>query len=650
MAANAYSVNVEKYGNWWDWEIGSAKHIFRILVMLQRCLSGSMLVSYAQAFDHFVPFIDVTSRLQTGANLADILTVKLLESVVKNDSPLLDNVSNATPHLLATVTSGDGFYPDGSYIHHSYAPSSASYGSVLIYQTAHILLMLRGTRWYRNEKELIGILLSAIEPVIFKGVVLANHRGRSVARYYNADNDEGKSISQSFALLGYLASGDSAVRLKRIVKTWYIDNLTLLVDKCPTSLICRLFDDIVSDAAVKQLPESNRHFTFNSMERPVHHRERYAFSVSRSSARIVRYSSLNGENLRPWFQGDGATYLYVDREHYGSNYWPTVDSRRLAGITAAMKPANMLTISKKALSTSPWSGGAELESYGASTMFLIDDGMQLNAFKSWFMFDDEIVATGSGISDGSGYPVETIIDNRRLYGNPDLKVNGVKLRTSSFRGLLDGQAYTAILTFGDRKTIGYYVRSCRDRSIKLKVWTESRTDNWENLNTDLKTLNSVGRKTFTNAFATLALLHGTNPSSSDYFYVIFPFSDDQQLADYATSPFIELLVQTPKCHAVYHKNLKIFMASFLDVCHSPYVRSSTPAVIVLKADSSGHAKVSVGLSRYQQQTIELLFLGSYVNLTTKDSRISASHNSSGLVLVINVRSFQGESFHFQLST
>ena len=47
------------------------------------------------------------------------------------------------------------------------------------------------------------------------------------------------------------------------------------------------------------------------MDRTVHRRPGYAFALARSSDRISKYEYMSGENLMPWFQGDGAHYLYL---------------------------------------------------------------------------------------------------------------------------------------------------------------------------------------------------------------------------------------------------------------------------------------------------------------------------------------------------
>src|SRR5699024_4080159 len=79
-------------------------------------------------------------------------------------------------------------------------------------------------------------------------------------------------------------------------------------------------------------------FAYNAMDRHVHHRVEFTFALARSSERMSRYEYMNGENLRPWFQGDGAHYLYLagedQGEAFGVDYYTAVDANRLAGVSA----------------------------------------------------------------------------------------------------------------------------------------------------------------------------------------------------------------------------------------------------------------------------------------------------------------------------
>lgn len=128
------------------------------------------------------------------------------------------------------------------------------------------------------------------------------------------------------------------------------------------------------------------------------------------------------------------TFLYdQDLNQYRNDFWPTVDSFRLPGTTTdqsgkGVTPGEWTSY----MNAKSWVGGSTIDGlYGAAGMdFSMDKvtGSTLQGKKSWFMFDDEIVALGAGISksSASNAPVETIIDNRKLSdaGDNVLTING----------------------------------------------------------------------------------------------------------------------------------------------------------------------------------------------------------------------------------
>ena len=118
-----------------------------------------------------------------------------------------------------------------------------------------------------------------------------------------------------------------------------------------------------------------------------------------------------------WHTGDGMTYLYNDDlRSSADSFWPTVDPQRLPGTTVIAGS----TARQSQLGGSNAVGGASLDGYSAVMMQLSPDGRQLSAKKSWFLFDDELVALGADIrSTAAGKTVETIVENRRVPGERD---------------------------------------------------------------------------------------------------------------------------------------------------------------------------------------------------------------------------------------
>src|SRR5690606_36369454 len=149
---------------------------------------------------------------------------------------------------------------------------------------------------------------------------------------------------------------------------------------------------------------------------------------------------MNNENAKAWYTADGMTYLYnADLGQYSGNFWPTVDMRRLPGTTTEVRQrfrgnpeGHVQDGDGEGRPTNAWSGGSTLGDYGASGMHLRrtggTSGGSPSAHKSWFMFDDEVVALGSDIKTTTprGREVETVVENRKLNaaGTNTLTVDG----------------------------------------------------------------------------------------------------------------------------------------------------------------------------------------------------------------------------------
>ena len=161
----------------------------------------------------------------------------------------------------------------------------------------------------------------------------------------------------------------------------------------------------------------------------------------------------------PWFQGDGAHYLYLagqdQTQAFGVDYSPPSRRTALAGVTAPVEErqygpgavrhgvvrqpghaelhlvvgvAEHLRLLPASAPTH-YSGGATLGAYGAAGLVQSDDvayaakqaGVlpddfvvyrNADATKSWFMLDDEIVVLAAGVGDPAGRAVTTTIDSR----------------------------------------------------------------------------------------------------------------------------------------------------------------------------------------------------------------------------------------------
>jgi hyaluronate lyase len=268
--------------------------------------------------------------------------------------------------------------------------------------------------------------------------------------------------------------------------------------------------------------------------------------------RVARYEAMNGENLKGFHTGAGMTYLYDDdATQYTDNFWPTVDPYRLAGTTVDRKP--IADNGGRNLPTVRWASGAVLDGkYLAVGMTLQAAETDLAGKKSWFCFDEYVVATGVGITSTSGYGVETFLENRNLHasGTNKLIVNGVEwpYAQGSSRTWTDAQ-WAHLEGVG-----GFIYPSPRLLTARRYERTGSFRD-----------INASGSTTpITRRYLTLSQDHGVNPTNASYLYIVAPKATVERTADLYAHRNVTILNNNTKVQSVRQASTGITMANFWD--------------------------------------------------------------------------------------
>lgn len=86
--------------------------------------------------------------------------------------------------VYTPVTSGDGFYADGSFIQHTNTPYTTGYGAEILARSADFYQLLAGTKTLSGFKSLPTIftyLDTTYLPVLYKDEVLDMTRGRGAS-------------------------------------------------------------------------------------------------------------------------------------------------------------------------------------------------------------------------------------------------------------------------------------------------------------------------------------------------------------------------------------------------------------------------------------------------------------------------------------
>ncbi|MBI5773459.1 MAG: hypothetical protein HZA89_06920, partial [Verrucomicrobia bacterium] len=121
MFTNRYNPTKTIYDNWYDFEIGVPINLTDIAVLMYDGLGMAGLSNSMAAVEKFTPSPTTpaaggTSGTFTGANRADKIRAVAVRGSVVKDSAKLTAARDALSELFLYVTSGDGFYTDGSFI------------------------------------------------------------------------------------------------------------------------------------------------------------------------------------------------------------------------------------------------------------------------------------------------------------------------------------------------------------------------------------------------------------------------------------------------------------------------------------------------------------------------------------------------------
>lgn len=664
MYANRYNETKAIYDNWWDWEIGSPKLLVDTAVLMYAELSAAQLANAMRAVEKFTPSATTpapggSTGTFTGANRMDKIYVVAIRGLLVKDAAKLRAARDAFSNLFLWVTSGDGFYVDGSFIQHTKHPYTGSYGAVLIGGIAPLLALLNGpnadspdgSTWRVTDPNLANVfqwVYRGYEPTIYRGGMMAMLQGRAVSRSSTSEHGLGHGIMQSILRLSQLAPEPDRTRLRAMLRGWAeSDTSRSFVGTAPLPLIADA-QQLLADPGVMPRAELVGNFVFASMDRVVHLRPGFGVGLSMSSTRIYTYESINSENLHGWYTGDGMLYLYNnDLTQFSDSFWPTVNPRRLPGITvdAAQTRSN-----SSGQSTAPafnWVGGASLGDFGVAGMQLDGWSNSLTAKKSWFLFDDEIVCLGAGITSTDNRPIETIVENRLLNtaGNNAFTVDGAaKPVTLAWSEALAGVRWAHLAGRVAGSDVGYYFPA---DATSVKALREARTGAWSDIN-------AGGSATpITRNYLTLWFEHGANPANATYAYALLPGRTAAQTAEYAARPAFVVLENSGNVQAVRETTLGLTAANFWND-----TRASAGAITVdrkssvLVRENASEGTLDLALSDPTQAntgsiTVELAMPAQ--SIISADPGITVAQLAPTIRLSVNVNTARGRTFRAQFA-
>ncbi|MFD9095942.1 polysaccharide lyase 8 family protein [Streptomyces collinus] len=554
LAATVYNPATTRYGNWWEWQIGSPRLLTDLTAALYDHLGPDRIAAACAAVDHFIPDSMLTdySGTSTGANRVDLCRSVALRGVLGRAGDRLALARDALSPVFPYVTRGDGLHADGSFVQHTWVAYSGTYGQVLLDGLGRLFALLAGSAWEITDPARQNVLDSvehAYAPLIHDGLVMDCVNGRAISRgcqegddlhLMRSDHYHGQALIAAVALLADGARQEERARWYGRIKGWIERDTVaplLTADQFGVADLARLH--AIARSAVPALAEPVGHRLFPAMDRAVHRRPRFTAALAMASARIAHYECGNGENPRGWHTGSGMlSWWPAGRgDQYTDWYWPTVDWYRLPGTTVSTRRLADRAGGEwgAARPDTTWVGGTTDGTYAAVGQHLMGVDSTLQARKSWFFLDDAVVCLGAGITCADGVPVETVVDNRNL-------------GEGGTQALTRGPGWAHLEDHG-----GWLL----PRGGDLRTRCEDRTGSWSGINAS----GTAERRT--RRWATLWLDHGTDPAGADYVYAVLPGAPRHEVeARAADRHWLRVLANDAHCQAVAVPGLGLTAATF----------------------------------------------------------------------------------------
>jgi hyaluronate lyase len=540
LSTNSYVAGTSAAGNWWFWEIGVPRDAADTLVLLYDQVPATVRTNLMAAARYFAPDPNYrgrgTSFSETGANRSDkalntalrgILDDRTDEIAMARDA--LSDVAHGGRYSLFTyVTSGDGFYRDGSFVQHTYLPYAGTYGTVTLSGVSAILALLGGSTWAITDPDqnvFLDSIQKTFQPFVVGGRIMDTVRGRAVSRQNEADYNDGATLIACTLLLASGAPEDYRTTFLSLAKGWLQQCTDVNRVGLPTLTIAQslLEVGVLSDSSVQAAPAPVVTQAFGDQDRLVHHRPTWASVVNISSKRIGRYEWGNNENNLGWYQGDGLLFVYLpqaDPSQFSANFWPTVDPYRLPGTTVndevrASGAGGTGTGIPRAFQA--FAGGLALQGrWGIQGMDHLNFDKSLSAKKSWFFLDDGIVCLGAAVHGSGGHDVFTTLENRSFPTGsaPTLRVDHASTNppvgtSLPFSRSLHIEGYAGIVLLDAEGVSG-----------TPQVQVVSRQGTWFDINSGADTGGT--KDVVARDYVTVTHPHGTDPASGGYAYYLLP--------------------------------------------------------------------------------------------------------------------------------
>lgn len=324
---NAYFEGAPEYGNWWQWELGIPKNMNEIIAIMYDEISVENRMKYLKVSQYFQPYAKYSGyspsakyssspelRISTGGNRMDTSIISFARGFLMEDKEqVLDGVL-AVGDVGEYVEKDDGFYRDSSFIQHGNIPYNGTYASVLFNGLGTMLYLTSGTQYEMTDERLNNIYDSIVDGYSFlliNGGVIDAVSGRPISRDGSNELERGRGLVTSMAMISEGVPYPYNQQIRKLVKKALEENTSYDTTEKIYNLNLKEIMKNIKNTEIYEEQNDTRSKIFWGMDRAVHHGNQGAkFVISMHSSRIGNYETMNGENKRGWYTGNGMTYIW----------------------------------------------------------------------------------------------------------------------------------------------------------------------------------------------------------------------------------------------------------------------------------------------------------------------------------------------------
>ena len=490
-----YNLNSIEHTNWWQWEIGIPFTMNDIFMLMKGKIKDEIIVENLKTSRYFQPDPRYSGnnpvaihpsgkplRLSTGGNRVDTVKISLFRGILLEDDNEIKLALESLPEVWEynEKDKGEGFYRDGSFIQHEAIPYAGGYGEVLLSGIGEILYVISDSEYtsvVKKVNDLYEIILNSFEPFFYNGSFTDMLSGRGIDRANNIDSVIGHRILNDILVVSSIFEDDKCKKLEDIVLreiVKYGAKKYLEEEKSP--FLYKKLTDILEKYRGQEIEKySNSIKVCNKMARVMKREEKYAFGIAMHSSTIGNYEAMNGENLKGWYTGDGAYYLYDGVNDY-KDYWRDVDYYYIPGTTEIkmdMEGVDAQRNFESSFVKDKIAYGISQGENGLVAMEFLNWNERLKSRKTWGLIDSKIIFIETDIE--SEEKVYTTIFNRKYNNLPKILIDGQEIKEKYFNKKLSKiQIEELNLKFYLEESIYFEIE--KKDGYFIKIWKEYDND------------------------------------------------------------------------------------------------------------------------------------------------------------------------------